>query len=548
MRSPRWLPWALALLSGVMVGCCFPPFDHKWLGWLPWVALAPLCWALWILPRPDGAKEWARRAFLLGWVTGTVGFLFSLFWITTVTVPGWIVLSLVVGLYHGLWALFAGVILRPLGEGGGEGGKKGTAGQAWLGSLRNLIVALLAAAAWVAVEWLRGTLFTGFGWNTLGVSLRNSIPIIQVAAFTGVSGLTFLCALGSAIAAITLERLRREILNGKPRPHFDFFAVLFLVVFLFSYGVKKIMAPPAPATQLRVAGLQGNIPVYDYWDTKCEGAIMERYIRLSRTALAGDPDLVVWPEAATPRPLLLDEIIFSQVSQVAKSARADFLIGSIHYEAEPRGDYNSAILLTDHASSSQIYSKVHLVPFGEFVPFRKSFPLLAWIVGKRVPYDFDPGITPPLLRLAAKPVNLGPLICFEDTLGGLARHSAALGAQLLVTLTNDGWFEHSIATRQHLANAQLRTVETGLPMLRVADTGVSCVIDPMGRVVHELHGPDGDTFIEGILQTTVSIPLNPAPTFYTRHGNLFAHACLGLTIAALLAALLAHRRAVVKGI
>ena len=114
MRSPRWLPWALALLSGVMVGCCFPPFDNKWLGWLPWVALAPLCWALWILPRPDHAKEWARRAFLLGWVTGTVGFLFSLFWITTVTVPGWIVLSLVVGLYHGLWALFAGLVLRGL--------------------------------------------------------------------------------------------------------------------------------------------------------------------------------------------------------------------------------------------------------------------------------------------------------------------------------------------------------------------------------------------------------------------------------------------------
>jgi apolipoprotein N-acyltransferase len=470
---------------------------------------------------------WARQAFLLGWVTGTVGFLFSLFWITTVTVPGWIALSLVVGLYHGLWALFAGVVLRPLGEGGG--GNK--AGQSWLGSLRNLIVALLAAAAWVAVEYLRGTLFTGFGWNTLGVSLRNSIPLIQVAAFTGVSGLTFLCALGSAIAAITVERLRREIRSGKPRPHLDFFAVLFLVVFLFSYGVKKIMAPPGPSTQLRVAGLQGNVPVYDYWNEQCEGAIMERYIRLSRTALAGDPDLIVWPEAATPRPLLLDEIIFSQVKQVTEFSRADFLIGSIHYEREPRGDYNSAILLTDHAANSQIYSKVHLVPFGEFVPFRKSFPLLAWIVGKRVPYDFDSGITPPLLQLATKPVNLGPLICFEDTLGDLARHSAGLGAQLLVTLTNDGWFEHSIATRQHLANSQLRTVETGLPMLRVADTGVTCVVDPMGRVAHELHGPDGNTFIEGILQTTISVPLNRSPTFYTRHGNLFAHACLGVTAA-----------------
>lgn len=523
MKVDRWFPWALALLSGVMVGCCFPPFDHKSLSWLPWVSLAPLCWALWILPRPDRAKEWAKRSFLLGWVTGTVGFLISLHWITTVTVPGWIALSLVVGLYHGLWALFAGVILRPLGE--------GAAGLAWLGSRRNFLVALLAAAAWVAVEWLRGTLLTGFGWNVLGVSLRNSIPLIQIVAFTGVAGLTFLCVLASAIAVITVERLRREIRAGKPRPHLDFFAALFLVALSFSYGVQKITAPPAPAMQLKVAGLQGNIPVYDYWDTKCEGAIMERYIRLSRTALAGDPDLVVWPEAATPRPLLLDEIIFNQVKHVAESSRSDFLIGSIHYEAEPRGDYNSAILLTDHAAASQIYSKVHLVPFGEFVPFRKTFPPLSWIVGKRVPYDFDPGITPPLLQLAAKPVKLGPLICFEDTLGDLARHSAALGAQLLVTLTNDGWFEQSVATRQHLANAQLRTVETGLPLLRVADTGITCVIDPQGRVTHQLQGPDGNTFIEGILQTTVSVPPNPAPTFFTRHGNLFAHACLGVTAA-----------------
>jgi apolipoprotein N-acyltransferase len=229
--------------------------------------------------------------------------------------------------------------------------------------------------------------------------------------------------------------------------------------------------------------------------------------------------------------LLLDEIIFNQVKHVADSSRADFLIGSIHYEAEPRGDYNSAILLTDRATTSQIYSKVHLVPFGEFVPFRKSFPLLAWIVGKRVPYDFDPGITPPLLQVAAKPVKLGPLICFEDTLGDLARHSAALGAQLLVTLTNDGWFEESVATRQHLANAQLRTVETGLPLLRVADTGVTCVVDSMGRVAHVLKDGSGNTFIEGILQTTISVPLNPAPTFFTRHGNLFAHTCLGVTAA-----------------
>ena len=530
----------LAILSGIMVGCCFPPCDLPWLTWLPWVALAPLCWALWMMPRVEVPTLWWRHAFLLGWTSGTIAFLISLHWITTVTIPGWIALCLIIGLYQGLWALFAGLVLRRLGEG------KNPA-TAWLGSLRNLLVALLAAAAWVAVEWLRGTLFSGFGWNSLGVSLRNSIPLIQITAITGTPGLTFLAALGGATLAITAKRLGREIRTGKPRPHFDFFAAIFLVVLAFSYGVQKITAPPVPSVKLKVAGLQGNIPVYDYWDKKCEGAIMERYVGMTRTALAGNPDLIIWPEAAVPRPLLLDEIIFGQVKELAAKTRADFLIGSVHYEQEPRGDYNSAILLTDHAAAAQLYHKVHLVPFGEYVPFRHTFPPLGWLVGDRVPYDFDPGKGPSLLTLSQHgpthdAVKLGPLLCFEDTLGNQTRCAAAMGAQLLVTLTNDGWFEHSVATRQHLANSQLRSVENGIPLLRVADTGITCLVDRLGRVTEILRSPKGNTFIQGILQSEVAVPSHPVPTFYARHGDLFAHGCLALTAALCVAALLAAWR------
>jgi len=529
--STPWLPWALALLSGAMEGCCFASIAERILSWLPWIALAPLCWAVWILPLPEKPGRRARHCFLLGWVAGMTGFLISLFWITTVTVAGWIALCAILGIYHGLWSLFAGTILRPLGTGQDPL-------RAWLGSLRNLLVALLAAAVWTALEWLRGTLFSGFGWNSLGVALGGNTPLAQIASVTGTPGLTFLCVLSAAIAAITVERLHREIRIGKPRPHFDFFAVVFLIVLAFSHGVRILTATHIPSLPLRVAGLQGNIPVYDYWDKDKENSILERYLRLSRAALKGDPDLLVWPEAATPRPLLLDEITFAEVKRLAEVTKADFLIGSVHYEAEPRGDYNSAILLTGHATSSQIYSKVHLVPFGEFVPFRKSFPLIAWLERKEVPYDFDPGKGPDLLRMTSRPVKLGPLICFEDTLGDQTRRTAALGAQLLVTLTNDGWFGHSAGTRQHLANARLRTVETGLPLLRVADTGISCVVDRFGRIIQELHGPGGDTFIEGILNAEIAVPEAPVPTFYTLHGDLFAHGCLAVTVAALAASLL----------
>ncbi len=520
------IPWFLALVSGVLLGICFPPFELRWCSWLPWVALAPICWALWISPRPDSARHWAKKAFLLGWLTGTVSFLISLFWITTVTEPGWVLLAMVVALYPALWALFAALVLRPLGEGTRE-----ESAHAWLGSGRNLLVALLAAASWTALEWLRETLFTGFGWNAIGIALRDSIPLIQIAGITGAAGLTFLCILGSATLAITIERLRREIVRGRPKPHFDFMMAVLIVVLCFSYGVGKITAPAPETIAVKVAGVQGNVPVYHYWDSKYDAEIMEGYLRRSRAALATLPDLVVWPEASTPRPLLLDEIIYDQVKELASGTDADFLIGSVHYEAEPRGDYNSAILLTEHAQKAQIYNKVHLVPFGEYVPFRHSFPLFSWIVGKQVPYDFDSGKGAAVLQLSAKPIKIGTLICFEDTLGDLTRRFAGLGAQLLVTVTNDGWFERSIATRQHLANAQLRTVETGLPLLRVADTGVSCWIDSLGRVKQILQDQQGNTFIEGVLTATIPVPAAPLPTFYTLHGNLFAHVCLALTIA-----------------
>ena len=521
----RWLP---AVASGLLVGSCFGLASG--LSWLPWVALAPLCWALWVgdLPRERGPR--AVRCFLLGWISGFLSFLISLFWITTVTVAGWIALCAVLGIYHGLWALYAGLVLRPLGE-------TPDPARSWLGSLRNLTVCLLAAAGWTAVEWMRGILFTGFGWNSLGVALGGLLPIAQIASVTGTAGLTFLCVLGGSVLALTVERLRREIVSGRTRPHIDFFGVVFLIVLCFSWGLTRMNRSPGPTLPLRVAGLQGNIPVYDYWDPKCEDRIMETYVGLTRRAMAGSPDLIVWPEAATPRPLLLDEILFDQVRDLASVTGADFLIGSIHYTRDPRGDYNSAILLSDHATSSEIYNKVHLVPFGEYVPFRKAVPLLARIVGDRVPYDFDAGRGPALLRLRARPVLLGPLICFEDTLGDQTRRTAAIGAQLLVTLTNDGWFEHSPATREHLANARLRTIETGLPMIRVADTGISCLIDSRGRIRERLAGPGDDTFIQGILDVTVDVPVAPSPTFYTKNGDLFAKACVALTVACLFVAL-----------
>jgi apolipoprotein N-acyltransferase len=182
--------------------------------------------------------------------------------------------------------------------------------------------------------------------------------------------------------------------------------------------------------------------------------------------------------------------------------------------------------------------------FGEYVPLRESFPLFAIVVGDLVPADFDAGEGPVIFRLPDPPVAMAPLICFEDTLGYLARDAANAGAELFVNLTNDGWFKRSAGSRQHAAHAVFRCAETRRPMIRCANTGVTCVIDHLGRVVQTFESPDGDTFGEGVMLAEVRVPQNPPVTFYMRHGDVFSAVCLLVTFVALGILLVRRRDAV----
>jgi apolipoprotein N-acyltransferase len=293
-----------------------------------------------------------------------------------------------------------------------------------------------------------------------------------------------------------------------------------------------------PSEQLLVAAVQGGIPQNHKWDRAFEEEIMAVYEQETRLLLQTAPDLVIWPEAATPGPLLNDQKVFSQVHRLLQEGHCDLLTGSLYYQETPPRDYNAAILLSPSDQAPQIYAKTHLVPFGEYIPCRKTFPLFAWIVGQRILGDFDAGPGPKVLKLSTHPISLAPLICFEDTLGDLVRGFAGKGAQLLVTLTNDGWFGHTIASQQHAMNALLRAAETKLPLLRVANTGVTCLIDRYGRPIQVLRDAQGSTFEKGVLLSRISVPRHPIPTFYTKHGDWFSYLCLALMIAALLSRIL----------
>jgi apolipoprotein N-acyltransferase len=177
----------------------------------------------------------------------------------------------------------------------------------------------------------------------------------------------------------------------------------------------------------------------------------------------------------------------------------------------------------------QIYRKIHLVPFGEYIPLRHSFPLFAAVANRWIPGDFDMGNDYTVFHLTNDEVRVAPLICFEDTIGELTRRFVLHGANLLVNVTNDGWFLYSAGSHQHLANAIFRCVETRCPMVRAANTGVTCFVNEFGRVTQVLRDETGSTFMEGVLTGEVNVPTERNLTFYVRYGELFAQFCASIT-------------------
>lgn len=497
-----------------MQALCFAPFEQDWLSWL---ALTPLISALWF-SAGWSRREWIRK-FLLGFTAGGVFASCTFYWIIHVSALGWILLALYLALYPAGWAVFVGACATPRENPLREK-------SVWLGSANNLRIAAIGATGWVAQEWLRSVVFTGFGWNPMGVALYRQTAMIQITAITGVAGLSFLIVMMNFIVVATAKRLRMEIGRHALRPHYDFSLTLALVALTFIYGFREVFQK-RETFPLRVAAVQTNIEQSVRWSAGTDVDILESLIEQSRAAVAWQPDLLVWPESATPHPLLSDHSTFEAAKQIAESFPGDLLAGTVYFA--PDGAFNSAAMLSRGATEVQFQHKQHLVPFGEYVPLRGSFPLFAWVIGDQVPSDFDPGMESVLLEATHHPVHIGALICFEDTLAYITRRFANQGANLFVNVTNDGWFNFSAASRQHLANAVLRCTETGIPMVRAANTGVTCFIDCLGRIYRQLEGDDGNTFVAGVLMGEIAVPTFPAKTFHTRHGEVFAYICLAVS-------------------
>ena len=523
-------PWVGAVASGVLLALSFPPWN---LGRVIWIALAPLICAVWLRrTRPTG-----RRSFALGYVTGLVFFVTTFSWLhalgTLFGAPLLYGLPLLLGaflaLYPAAWCWFLDRVAAPH-----------PAQRQFPSSWRNLGIGALGASAWTALEWVRGWFLYGFSWNGLGVALHRDLPMIQVADVTGSYGLTWLVAFVNLMAVIIVRRLAGELgANFLKRIRWEFSITVTLVVLVFSYGLRKLFAQLSGnlATH-RVAVIQPNIPQTQKFDPEFEDEVFAELERLTLVASAANPDLILWPEAATPRGIFADEINWDFIKRITESASCPLLIGTVedYYGGDGPQAFNSAVFLTRDISAAapeiQKHRKMHLVPFGEFLPLR---PILGPIVGGLIAADVDPGKDAVVMDT---PVGkLGTLICFEDTNGALTRRFTIGGARLLVNLTNDGWFLRTAGPETHLANAVFRAVENRIPLLRCTNTGVSCLVETTGRI---------DRRIEPHRQGFAIHPLavRPGPlTFYARHGDWLVWVANGVTLVACAARARGLRRA-----
>lgn len=488
------LGFIAAGLSGILLSLGYAPYSQAWLAW---VALAPM--AFYFLVR----QESRRCSFCVGYFFGLVYFLATLFWLTKVSWFGWLILCAYLSLYPALWTLFWNWRIHPLPR--------------TLSSSEIFRHAFAGALAWVVLEWIRGWMFTGFPWNELGVTQHAVLPVIQIADLGGVPLISFVLMFSNLVFALHARRVQFELKGIQPlSARWDLIVVLLVMGGCFTYGVQRIYQSYPLKANLRFLSIQPSIP-QDPW----KGApVIEALNKMEELTIAGierasEPiDLILWPEPPIAAGVL-EHPAFNAIAQcIVQEKGYSLLAGSDDYRFDKV--YNSAMLLQN--DTAQVYHKRHLVPMGEYVPFAKIFPFLRRFTPPGI--DFSPGEKPEIFQLASPPIKIAPLVCFEDTLSYLARDMNADRPDLLVDITNDGWFGSSPAAQQHLDNAIFRTVEYRLPLLRATNNGITAAVTEKGIPLKLVKHPETpDVHRAGYFLSELPVRSIPDLTFYARFGN-----------------------------
>ena len=537
----------------------------KFMQWLSivysWVIFVPLFFLIY--------NKKPLQSFLYSYIYGLFYFYFLFYWIGFVSVIGLVCLVLYLGLYIGIFGLAAAWWLnreQKISLQDKISADKGKIKKMLLSFLPDTVV---LPCLWVILEYIRSHFpVLGFGWALLGYSQTPNLPLIQISRITGAYGVSFIIM----VFNVTLFYFIRWLILSRGlssknedknycKIKFCFSAGICAGLFLvyLSYGIFILNKPINRQDPIvRIGVVQGNIPQEVKWDNESQSLIMQKYSLLSQLALVKSPDIIIWPETSVPDYIKEGGWAYEAVSELARQTKIPFLVGAPYLEEEGTAQsgnlFNSAFLFSAQGRLVGRYDKLRLVPFGEYLPFVGKIRFLEkYIKIINEVGDFKPGDKYTLLPVP-EPSSLqtdiddrinqedpeetdfypeteekyiGVFICFEDIFTDLVRELVNKGAGILVNITNDAWFKYSPAPYQHMNASVFRAVENNRSVVRAANTGISCFIDPHGRVYSILKKGKGvwpGLFISGYLVEDVIF--TQEKTFYTQHGDIFVLICL----------------------
>jgi apolipoprotein N-acyltransferase len=514
-----WKRALIALMAGALSALAMAPFN----AWPVLFVTFPV--VVWLI---DGAAAGKWRgvpaAAISGYWFGLGYFVPGLYWTGNaflVDAPtfAWLMPFAVLGLpaYLALFTAFGFALARLI----------------WTRDASRL---LALAIALTISEWLRGQLLSGFPWNAFGYALSEPLALAQTASLIGLWGMTFLTVAIFASPAVLIDGSSR----GR-KPWIAPAAALALLVAMGIYGAVRLSLQPTVMTGVKLRIMQPNLQQDVKFNYGAKAEVMQRYLTLSDRASGPqstgvrDAQILIWPESAFPFFLTREADAMAQIAELLPKGTV-LVTGSVRAPDGPPGArvtraYNSIYTIDHDGSVLSVYDKLHLVPFGEYLPFQDWMEKLGFVQLTKVHGGYIPGTRRHALEIPQAPPAL-PLICYEAIFPGIV----AAGEDRpgwIINLTNDGWFGNSTGPYQHLQQARLRAIEEGLPLVRAANTGISAVIDPYGRIVARL-----GLGVNGVLDA--SLPAARPPTIYVRIGDI----PIAITIA--VALLLVIRRRIVR--
>lgn len=491
-----------AVISAILVVLSFPKTE---LYLLMWVALIPFFMSI--------VKCEPKTAFKQGFVFGLFYFFGTLWWIShSITHYGGfnivfglfliLVLCGYLSLYPAIFSYLTSMYIKKT----------------------KLPFSFIAPVLWVSLDYLKTYLLTGFPWNSLGYSQYKFLPIIQISDITGVYGVTFLIvAVNSIVIDVYLLKKRQEEKPLFPvMPTYAGYCLVGLaLIFSLIYGIYKLNSTK-PTQEITVSVIQGNIDQSQKWDVAFQRYVIDVYKALTLSAIDNKTvNLVIWPETSLPFVYDYDQKLTTEINSLAMSTQTYLLVGTM-MQKKINGEYyytNSAILLDPQGKPTYRYDKIHLVPFGEYVPLKKILffiDKLAYTAGEYIAGDG-------YIKALSPFGNFATLICYEIIFPGLTRKFFTKGGDFIVNITNDAWFGDTPGPYQHFAMAVFRAVENRKVLIRSANTGISGFINSKGEIIDK-----SNTFVRQYLSQKLTI--DKTLTFYSKYGDIFSYFCILMSL------------------